>query len=86
MTWQSPNEKDLNGVLVSYKVEIYKELINGHLGMIANHTVKHSVQQWSFSGLQKNTEYIMYVKAGTRMGFGPPTVVHQETSGDGRWI
>ncbi|XP_028418355.1 uncharacterized protein LOC114543665 [Dendronephthya gigantea] len=49
--------------------------------MFSNVTVSNAVLSWTCSNLKAKTEYIIEVKAGTVVGFGPPSVVHQKTSG-----
>lgn len=51
--------------------------------MVSNRTVGSEDSSVTFGGLKEKTEYIVEVKAGTVIGYGPPSVVHQQTSGEG---
>ena len=82
-SWTSPRESELNGMLRWYKIEVYEQLDSGYLRMVANKTVPAAVSVKTFDSLKTKTEYIIEVRAGTVAGFGPPTVVHQRTSGEG---
>ena len=84
VAWKSPSENEINGILRSYQVEIYKQLDTGYLELVSNKTVPDTVLSWTFAALTKKTEYIIEVKAGTIVGFGPASVAHQKTSGDGK--
>ena len=83
MAWKRPSENEIHGILSSYKVEIYEQLEEGYLNMISNKTVASTVLTCTFGSLKEKMEYIIEVKAGTVVGFGPPAVVHQKTSGKG---
>ena len=84
MTWKSPDENEINGILKSYKIEIYEQLDSGYLKMVSNKTVASAILTWTFGSLKEKMEYIIEIKAGTVVGFGPPSVVHQKTSGEGK--
>ena len=84
VAWRSPSENEINGILRSYQVEIYKHLDSGYLKLVSNKTLPDTVLSWTFDKLTKKTEYIIEVKAGTIVGLGPASVVHQKTSGDGK--
>ena len=84
VAWKSPSENEINGILRWYQVEVYKQLDTGYLELVSNKTVPDTVLSWTFAALTKKTEYIIEVKAGTIIGFGPASVAHQKTSGDGK--
>ncbi len=84
MSWKRPNEKETHGILRSYKIKIYEQLDSGHLKMVSNKTVASEILSYTFGSLKEKTEYIIEVEAGTVVGFGPPSVVHQKTSGKGK--
>ena len=84
VAWKSPNENEMNGILRSYQIDIYEQLNSGYLKLVSNKTLPNTVLSWTFVSLKKKTEYIIEVKAGTVVGLGPASVVHQKTSGDGK--
>jgi hypothetical protein len=84
VAWKSPDENEINGILKSYKIEIYQQLDSGYLKMVSSKMVASAVLAWTFGSLAEKTEYIIEIKAGTVIGFGPPSVVHQKTSGEGK--
>jgi hypothetical protein len=81
--WKPPEQNKVHGILSSYKIEIYEQLDDGYLKMVSNETVASAILTFTFGNLKEKTEYIVEVMAGTAVGFGPPTVVHQKTSGKG---
>ena len=86
LSWKSLDESKTNGVLTSYAIDVYEELDSGYLKMFSNVTVSNAVLSWTVGNLKEKTEYIIEVRAGTVMGFGPPSVVHQKTSGEGNKV
>ena len=81
--WKGPDDNEINGILTLYKAILHEQLADGNLRMVSKKTMSHVENSWRFDKLKIKTEYIIEVTAGTVEGFGPPSVIHQRTAGEG---
>ncbi|XP_028400962.1 protein sidekick-1-like [Dendronephthya gigantea] len=81
ITWSPPEIENQNGVIALYEVEVYEELAGSRVERIARYLMRAHTTSWKISGLSPGTHYILQVRAGTAVGFGPAVIIYKCSEG-----
>ena len=84
VSWQLPAMP--NGVITAYNVW-YNQTLNCSGSLVSfSDSVAGSVLMYTFTELEEDTDYVLYVSAVTSAGEGEAAMVMGRTSEDGEWV
>ncbi len=84
VSWQPPAMP--NGVITDYNVW-YNQTLNCSGSLVSfSDSVAGSVLMYTFTELEEDTDYVLYVSAVTSAGEGEAAMVMGRTSEDGEWV
>ena len=86
MMWDAPDKRSRNGVIVSYEVIVYEEILHSKVKKIRSTLMPANTTLWIVHGLSPLTDYIFHIKAGTVQGFGPAVIIHKRSDGKLHYI
>ena len=79
-TWLSPQEDNLNGVILGYR------LVLGDLQSGESHTLNTSLLMHSWGGLHPHYSYSVSIQAATSVGHGPSQESRIHMPEAGKWL